>query len=202
MFAQIPDLDILSKIAADHRRRSLIWEIQFYLRRRQIMDIRRALKHQYHAALKTLRQDIEKCPDSMWNEAVDGTVPFWRVVYHTLFFSHFYLQQDMKDFTPWARAREEAQMIGPIVWENSRPPKPCDPYTRDDMLEYWRVCDAMIDSGVEKLDLSAPQCGFPWYKMPTLEHQLVNIRHIQHHAAILSARLRKNGIGIEWVGGA
>jgi hypothetical protein len=37
--------------------------------------------------------------------------------------------------------------------------------------------------------------------MGTLEHQLVNIRHIQHHAAILSVRLRKAaGIRIGWVG--
>jgi hypothetical protein len=35
----------------------------------------------------------------------------------------------------------------------------------------------MIDGGVDTLDLSAPQCGFSSYKMPTLEHQIVNIRH-------------------------
>ena len=29
------------------------------------MDIRAALKSQYHAALKTLRLDIEQCPDEM-----------------------------------------------------------------------------------------------------------------------------------------
>jgi hypothetical protein len=37
--------------------------------------------------------------------------------------------------------------------------------------------------------------------MPTLEHQIVNIRHIQHHAAALSSRLRRSaGIGVNWVG--
>jgi hypothetical protein len=59
----------------------------------------------------------------------------------------------------------------------------------------------MIDAGVDRLDLSAPQCGFPWYQMPTLEHQIVNIRHIQHHAAALASRLRRSaGIAIQWVG--
>jgi len=48
----------------------------------------------------------------------------------------------------------------------------------------------VAEHGVAGLDLSAPQCGFPWYKMPTLEHQIVNIRHIQHHAAV----------AITWVG--
>lgn len=30
------------------------------------MDIRAVLKSQYHAALETLRLDIEQCPDWMW----------------------------------------------------------------------------------------------------------------------------------------
>ncbi len=76
-----------------------------------------------------------------------------------------------------------------------------EPFTRNDLLEYWRACDAMIDAGVDALNLSAPQCGFPWYTMSTLEHQIVNIRHIQHHAAALSTRLRRSvGIEIDWVG--
>jgi hypothetical protein len=61
----------------------------------------------------------------------------------------------------------------------------------------------MIDACIDALDLSAPQCGFPWYKMSTLEHQIVNIRHIQHHAAMLSSRLRQSaGIAVDWVGKA
>jgi hypothetical protein len=57
-----------------------------------------------------------------------------------------------------------------------------------------------IDSAVDAMDLAAPQCGFPWYKMGTLEHQLVNIRHIQHHGAILASRLcTRAGVAIDWV---
>jgi hypothetical protein len=165
------------------------------------MDVRSALKSQYHAALKTLREVIEKCPDEMWNDPRDSSAPFWRVVYHTLFYARFYLQQNQESFKPWARHREEAQYINSVSREGNRPPKPCEPYTRQDLLEYCNDCDLSIDGGVEALDLSAPQCGFPWYKMPTLEHQIVNIRHIQHHAAALSTRLRRSaGIAVSWVG--
>jgi hypothetical protein len=164
------------------------------------MNVRTALKSQYHAALKTLYEVIEKSPDAMWNDPIDSFAPFWRVAYHTLFYTHFYLQPNQEAFTAWARHRDEAQFMSSLPWENDRPPKPCEPYTRDDLLEYWRVCDDMIDAGVDALDLSAPQCGFPWYEMPTLEHQIVNIRHIQHHAAILSCRLRRStGIEVDWV---
>jgi hypothetical protein len=164
------------------------------------LDVQAALKSQYHAAPKTLRQAIEKCPDAMWDDPADAPGRFWRVVYHTLFYANFYLQQEQERFTPWAQHRDEAQFMESVPWE-SRPPKPCAPYNRADLLEYWHICDDAIDDGIDKLDLSAPQCGFPWYKIPTLEHQIVNIRHIQHHAAALSSRLRRSaGIAVDWVG--
>jgi hypothetical protein len=164
------------------------------------MDVRSALKSQYHATLKTLREAIEKSPDAMWNDTADGLAPFWRVAYHTLFYTHFYLQQRQEEFTPWARHRDDAQDLSVGPGENHTPPKPCEPYTRDDLLEYCRDCDSMIDARVDALDLLAPESGFPWYKMPKLEHQIVNIRHIQHHAAILSSRLRRSaGIEVDWV---
>ena len=168
------------------------------------MNIQSALKSQYHASLEALRQAIEKCPEGMWDDPADGQARFWRVTYHALLFTHLYLQRDHLSFTPWARARAEAECLDGVPWDHNRPPKPCEPYTREDMLEYWRVCDAMIDAGVESLGLASPDCGFPWYgTMGKLEHQINNIRHVQHHAAALSVRLRRSaGIDIPWVGRA
>lgn len=166
------------------------------------MDVRSALKSQYHAALLTLRDAIEKTPDAMWDDPDDGVAPIWRVAYHTLFYTHFYLQQDQKDFIPWVRHRVEANRLVADDPDADEPPlTECEPFSRDDVLEYWRVCDDMIDDAVDALDLSAQQCGFPWYNMPKLEHQIVNIRHIQNHAAALATRLRRSaGIEVDWVG--
>jgi hypothetical protein len=165
------------------------------------MDIRAVLKSQYHAALNTLRLAIEKCPDGMWADPADGTAPFWRVAYHTLFYAHFYAAQDEGQLKPWRKNWRGAERLDNIACESPEAPQPFAPYSRAEVLEYWQVCDDRIDAAVDALDLEAPQCGFPWYKMGTLEHQVVNIRHIQHHAAILSARLRKvAGISIGWVG--
>ncbi len=156
------------------------------------MDIRPALKSQYHASLKTLRLAVEKCPQAKWDDPADGEAAFWRVTYHTLFYAHFYLQQDRSGFKPWPRHREGAQRLSGGV---------CVPLTRAEMLEFWDFCDGVIDAGIDALDLDAPQCGFPWYKMPTLEHQIVNIRHIQNHAAALASRLRREAkVEVDWVG--
>jgi len=161
-------------------------------------SIQSVLKSQYHAALKTLRLTIEQCPDAMWADKADGAAAYWRAAYHTLFFAHLYLSADEQAFVPWARHRQQAV---DLAEGNNSDYADITPYTRAEMMEYWRFCDAMIDAGVDALDLSAPTCGFSWYTVGKLEHQFVNIRHIQHHAASLSSRLRlKAGILIAWVG--
>ncbi len=165
------------------------------------MKVQAALKSQYHAAIKTLRLVVEACPDELWNDPADGQTPFWRVAYHTLFYAHFYLQQDQGDFKPWEKHQNEAQDFKRSPAESGRAPAACVAYTRPEVLAYLGICDRMIDAGVDALDLSAERCGFPWYPMGTLEHQIVNIRHIQHHAAMLSSRLRRAGVAeVDWVG--
>lgn len=166
------------------------------------MDIRPALKSQYHAALKTLRLCIDACPDDYWADPADGYSAFWRAAYHTLFFTDMYLHAAHADFRPWANHQEETEDLDPFNGPDGQVPKPSVPYSRSELLAYWAMCDAKVDACIDALDLTSPDCGFPWYKsMGKLEHQLVNIRHSQHHAGSLSTRLRmRAGIMINWVG--
>lgn len=161
------------------------------------MDIRAAIKGQCHGALAMLKQAIEDCPDDLWAGG-PYPVPFWQVAYHTLYFTHLYLQQTIEQFRPWEHHRDEYH---DLPWPPGTGPKLDHPYTRAELLDYWRICDGMVDGCVDRLDLDAPGSGFPWHKsMPKLDHQLHNIRHIQHHAALLSGRLRAaNGTEIRWV---
>lgn len=164
------------------------------------MSIQTSLKGQYHAAMAMLLDAVRKCPDELWTGG-GHAVPFWRVAYHALFFTHLYLGVDVKAFRPWERHREEAEQLGPMPWAGNRMPKAVEPYTKAEILEYWRVCDAMVDGCVDAMDLDARECGFPWYRLPKLDHQINNIRHIQHHAAILIGRLKQSGgIDVGWVG--
>jgi hypothetical protein len=54
---------------------------------------RSVLKSQYHAALAMVREAVERCPADEWSNA-DHKNAFWQVAYHTLFFTHLYLQRD------------------------------------------------------------------------------------------------------------
>ena len=150
--------------------------------------LRSVLKSQYHAALAMLREAIERCPPDQWSGTPHKNA-FWQVSYHTLFFTHLYLQQSEATFRKWPQQHGNDDGIS----GESYPPA--------QVLEYWSVCDAMVDGAVDALDLESMDSGFSWYSMSKLEHQLVNIRHIQHHAAQLSDRLRSAAdIGIRWVG--
>ncbi len=165
------------------------------------MNTQSALKSQYHAALAMLKQAIDLCPDELWT--ADGhPSQFWQIGYHTLFFTHLYLQPNLEAFKPWEFHREEYQFLQQVPWPPHEPPKLAEPYSKSQVLDYWRICDAMIDADVDRLDLEAEDCGFSWYEMPKLHHQLMNVRHIQHHAAVLADRLPSDVAGsADWIGG-
>ena len=168
-------------------------------------ELKRILKSQYHAALAMLRNAVEKCPDDLWYDATP-TNAFWQVAYHTMFFAHFYLQPNDAAFRPWKEHQGNVQHSDGIPGRadpNSALPLIPALYSKAQVLAYGEFCDALIDEAVAALDLESATSGFSWYVMPKLEHQLVNLRHIQHHAAQLADRLRaERDIHVDWVGGS
>src|SRR5262245_28467023 len=101
--------------------------------------LRTVLKSQYHASLSMLRQAIAKCPGDLWynTEQVNA---FWQTAYHTLFFAHLYLQPNEGAFRPWkghqSRVQYEDAIAGPPDPTSALPLLP-EPYTREQVLEYW-----------------------------------------------------------------
>ena len=166
-------------------------------------QLRAVLKSQYHASLAMLRQAVEKCPEDLWYNTKHVNA-FWQTAYHTLFFAHLYLQPNEAAFTAWSGHQRWVQYGDGIAGPNnpdSKLPLLPEPYTREQVLEYWCVCDEMVDTAVDALDPLSPESGFSWYKVSKLEHQIVNIRHIQLGASQLAARLRTTlNVGVDWVG--
>ena len=165
--------------------------------------LRPVLKSQYHASMAMLREAVELCPDELW-QATGHVSAFWQVAYHTVFFTHLYLHRDESAFRPWTGHQRDVQrqdgLTGPADLESALPLLP-NPYSRADVLEYWEVWDGMVNGAVDVMDLTSPECGFSWYRVSKLEHQLVNLRHLQHHAAQLADRLRTaTDMHVKWVG--
>ena len=162
-------------------------------------SVRSALKSQYHAALSMLRQTIERCPEDLWTH---GQPPqFWQVAYHAAFYTHLYLMPDEKAFVRWEHTRDEYNFLGTLPWPPQRAPNIGEPYTKAQLLEYVNKVDVLIDPTVDVLDLTSSDCGFSWYQVPKLQHQIMNIRHLQHHTSILATKLRAaTGQPINWIG--
>ncbi len=85
---------------------------------------RPVLKSQYHASLAMLREAVERCPADEWSNANHKNA-FWQLAYHTLFFTHLYLQRDEAAFQRWAQHRGRDDGIEG------------DPYSQAQVLEYW-----------------------------------------------------------------
>ena len=151
------------------------------------MELRQALKEQYHAGLAMLAECVEKCPEGMW---LEGEQPrtFGSIAFHAAFYTHLYLGQNEAACQPWPGQRE------------NRLPEGDEFYQRTEILDYIRFVDALIDPTVDQLDLASDETGFSWYpNMSKLSHQLMNLRHLQGHVGQLSELLMARGIDTDWV---
>lgn len=152
------------------------------------MNYQQIIRSQYLATLEMLKQVIEQCPETLWNDPADKN-KFWHVAYHALFYVHFYLHPTEKDFRPWAKQRKAHDLA-----------QTADPYSREEVLEYLAFCQQQVEEKVPQLDLDA-ESGFSWLPFNKAELQIYNIRHLQQHAGELMERLgSRAGLEVDWVG--
>lgn len=164
--------------------------------------LRDVAKGQYRAGFAMLKEAVERFPPEAWSGDGRGNAP-WQIAYHVLYFTHLYLQPKVDDFRPWpghqANVEYEDGIAGDPVDGSDLSLIP-EPYTQEQVLAYLAWCEARLDAWVDALDLTSEQSGFPWYPLPKLEHQIINVRHLHHHMAQLADRLRAaSGDGVRWV---
>lgn len=156
------------------------------------MNAKKSIQSQYCASLAMLRQTIEKCPESLWLDNSFAN-PFWRLAYHTLIYTHFYLGPSEEVFIPWEKHKEGLQLLGPDAPDAVA-------FSKAEVLVYLEHCLGEVERQVEAMDLAA-ESGFAWLPFDKLELQFYNIRHIQQHTGELSERLGAYGeIEVGWVG--
>ena len=156
------------------------------------MNPKQVIKSQFKAALAMLRQAIEKCPEALWTDETYSN-PFWRVAYHVLIYTHFYLGPSEDDFTPWEKHQQDLQLLGQEI-PGARI------YSQREVLDYLALVLDQVEVQVDALDLAAGS-GFHWLPFNKLELQFYNIRHVQQHTGELCERLGAHGeIEVGWVG--
>jgi hypothetical protein len=162
------------------------------------MDPTEAIHSQYHAALQMLKEAIIACPDSLW-DAPEPPNRFWQLAFHTLFYTHLYLQDSESNFQRWSKHRPGAEELGHISPQQAELLEVA-PYSKGEILEYLALCNEEVVTQVKPQRLDVPS-GFDWLPFSKFDCHLYTIRHIQQHVGELYERLGTHaGIYVGWVG--
>jgi hypothetical protein len=155
--------------------------------------------NQFEAALCTLNLCVDRCPEHLWNQPV-GTYPVSLVAFHTLFFADFYLGADETSQKSQSFHKEHAAIFAD--YEQLEDREPVCRYEKGFIKAYLEHCRQKahrVIAAETEATLNAP-CGFPRKTFSRAELHPYNIRHIQHHAAQISLRLRLDAkVDIPWV---
>lgn len=158
-----------------------------------------------------LSDAVRKCPEDLWtapNPIVDDgdrTIyrAYWRIAFHTAYFTHLYMGQNEDAFQPWPDRKSgyfEDMWQKPWDIEPYEFPEDATPATKEEILDYIDYVDSLVDPIIESLDLDSPESGFHWYSnVPKLTHELMNIRHLQGHIGQLSEHLLARGLDVTWI---
>ena len=136
------------------------------------MNTLAAIQSQFLSALEMLKQVIVQCPEQLWGAPGDED-SCWHRCYHTLYYTHLYLQVREDDFQPCHKQHKS---------EGN------NYYSRAEVLEYLCFVQQQVKLLVPSLNLEA-ESGFDWLPFSKFELQMYNIRHIQQHAGEMFERL-------------
>lgn len=161
---------------------------------------REIIANQFEAVLCTLDICIDRCPDDAWDAPV-ANLAFCQAVFHVLFFTDYYLGSEEQDLRQQPYHQEHQDYFGD--YEELQPRKQEFLYDRPTTKSYLQHCrnKAAEVIAAETADILSGPSGFKPREFSRAELHLYSIRHIQHHAAQLSLRLRLDrGVDVPWVG--
>ena len=154
---------------------------------------------QFQAALSTLGQVMRACPDTEWHEP-HGDYPFSQVVFHTLFFTDYYLERSPDSFRSQTFHSTHEDLFRD--YEELKPRLPSNTYDRALCGEYLQFCVdkcATVVAADTENTLNGPS-GFENRSFKRGELYIYTVRHIQHHAAQLGLRIQSlTGRELNWV---
>ena len=160
----------------------------------------RLTANQFEAALCMLGRAIDACPESHWQCRLVG-LTFDQAAFHTLFFTDLYLGPDVEAIRTQTFHQQHAGFFRDYEEFEDRPQS--HHYDRPTTTAYLGHCreKAAAVLAAETEESLAARCGFECLDLSRAELHLYNLRHIQHHAAQLSLKLRMDtGDGVRWVG--
>jgi len=143
--------------------------------------IQNAVYSQLGASIDMLEDSISLCPAELW----DTEKQFWYVSYHTLFWLHYYLDLDPKNYQP-----PEPFTLSEFDTKGLMPPKT---YSKEELLSFLELSRAKCRDLSKQLteELAGSRWVNDWKDLSVLEMAIYNTRHVQHHLAQLNLILRQ-----------
>src|SRR5581483_10999909 len=130
---------------------------------------------QYRAGLKMLGDAIELCPEDLWFSK-NYQNRFWHIAYHSVFYTHLYVQPSEGDFQAWSKHVPNSNFLGPQPWRKDEPFQIPEPYGKADVQDYLKLCRGEVEKQIPLLRLEDGSV-FSWLPFDKLELQFYNIRH-------------------------
>ena len=149
------------------------------------------LANQFLAALCTLSECIDRCPDVAWKSKIVN-LEFNQAAFHTLIFTDYYLGDGDETFRRQPFHIDNQGRFGD--YEEFEDRVPVTLYERPFIQGYVAHCRAKSTAiiAAETDDSLSAKSPFPSMEFSRAEVHVCNIRHIQHHAAQLILRLRRD----------
>jgi hypothetical protein len=154
---------------------------------------------QFQAALCTLNACITRCPDAAWNAPVAG-LKFCQAAFHVLFFTDFYLGDDERAFKTQPFHQDRPDFFRD--YEEFAHRQQTLLYDKPTTQAYLQHCRTKAEQTIpaESAEVLAASSKLR-PQLTRAELHVYNLRHIQHHAAQLSLRLRlDHRVDIPWIG--
>lgn len=153
-------------------------------------SLKTGIWRQFGAAIDTLNDTIEACPDDFWEASLwltPNTKPefsqFWYVAYHTLFWLDLYLTGTEEGFLP--------RQPFALIEQDETGPLPERVYTKAELLGYLRECREKCRATIEAVtdEELLRQCSFGWGECSFFELLIYNLRHVHGHTSQLNMLL-------------
>lgn len=150
-----------------------------------------AIAGQFEAAFAMFNRCLEACPTEHW-DALIAKYPLWQTAYHTLCFVDLYLSPGEKTWQP----RTGPGGFHPLGWTELDEEYPSRRFTKDELLAYAALLAPMIRTTIEgeTAERLAGESGFSRLTFSRAELHIYALRHVQHHAGQIGARLRALGV--------
>jgi hypothetical protein len=156
-----------------------------------LQPVKEVFANQFEAALCTLNECIDRCPEAAWRSKIVN-LEFNQAVFHTLIYTDFYLGDGDETFRQQPFHRDNQGRFGD--YEEFEDRVQVAIYERPFIQAYMTHCRTKLSATIaaETDESLGEQSPFPWLTFSRAEVYVYSIRHIQHHAAQLILRLRRD----------